>query len=197
MTQFQHTLKQLLTGEKTETSRIVKPNEYTWICGERPAPWNTRGAVKLYSQVIAERQTETSISHRIVWERDKEYAIQPARGVHSVGRYRVEAIWRQDVRTLTLGQVEDEGFKKALWGDFWLIWCKMHDKPAYDEICERWDERYHGIKDVTLTGVKNYLLERPAERYQAWRMTIRVLWETVDWDAPAVRALQIEPKTIY
>ena len=176
MTQFQHTLRQLLTGEKTETSRIVKPEQdYT-------------GALPHFIPSVYVRDEWGN--YRTIWKTGNDYAIQPARGVHSVGRYRVEAIWRQDVRTLTLGQVEDEGFKKALWGDFWLVWCKMHDPAAFKEICERWDEHYHDFKDITLTGVKNYLLERPAERYQAWRMTIHVLWETVDYEA--VRKLGID-----
>src|SRR5258705_10343274 len=165
MTQFQHTLKALLEGRKMETSRIVKPNEYTWICGERSAPWNEHGVTKLYSQVIAETQTSTSMRQRTAWEVGKDYAIEPHRGVRSVGRYRVEAIWKQDVRTLTPEQVKAEGFIERY--DFWLTWCEMHDKQAFDITAER------GL---------THLSYRPAERYQACRMTIQVLWPTVRWD---------------
>lgn len=166
MTQFQHTLKALLEGRKTETSRIVKPNEYTWICGERTASWHERGAVPLYSQVIAERKTETFMHHRIVWEVGKDYAIEPHRGVRSVGRYRVEAIWRQDVRTLAVEQIKAEGFDSEL--EFISLWLKMHNP-----LCHT-DDKY----------------------FQAWRMTVQVLWETVNWNAPAVRALQIEENAL-
>jgi len=178
MTQFQHTLKALLEGRKTETSRIVKPGDYTFMCGERPAPWPARGIVPLYSDVWGERQTpddpQRRLIHWIKWQQDKDYAIQPARGVHSVGRYRVEAIWRQDVRDLTEAQRKAEGFKSMT--EFWTIWCQMHDAR------------------FQLTGGKWWtdLIHRPAERYQAWRMTIKVLWDTVDFDAPAVRTLQID-----
>jgi len=160
MTQFQRTLKALLEGRKTETSRIVKPNEYTWICGERSAPWISGGTyVSLYSQVIAETPTDTSMRHRIVWEQDKDYAIVPRRGVHSVGRYRVEAIWRQDVRTLTLGQVDAEGFSDELWVGFWWTWCSMHDRVKWDEFVTPDGFPRSG------TEVKQMLMKRPAERY--------------------------------
>jgi hypothetical protein len=166
MTQFQHTLKALLEGRKTETSRIIKPDQY--LVGEN------------FVQYVR----SSSGLHRVYFEKGKDYAIQPARGVRSVGRCRVEAIWRQDVRTLTLGQVDDEGFTS--WQEFWTVWCKMHDPSPLP--FQKIDGYFPSILDC-----KNALMERPAERYQAWRMTIKVLWDTVDWNAPAVKALHIEP----
>lgn len=169
MTQFQHTLKALLEGRKTETSRIVKVNQLWYpnlgvIADSDDHGWN----------------------NRTVWAIGKDYAIEPHRGVRSVGRYRVEAIWRQDVRTLTLGQVDAEGFGAPLWIGFWEVWCKMHDPQAVADM-----QHIRALTGSQLDA-KKILAERPAERYQAWRMTIRVLWEAVDWDAPAVRALHID-----
>jgi hypothetical protein len=182
MTQFQHTLKALLEGRKTETSRIALPEPDgtgTFDCEAIRYPLGV-SAVQRYLPGWGKWRT--------VWETGKDYAIVPRRGVHSVGRYRVEAIWRQDVRTLTLGQVEAEGFSDELWVGFWWTWCSMHDRVKWDEFVTPDGFPRSG------TEVKQMLMERPSERYQAWRMTIRVLWETVDWDAPAVCALQIEPK---
>jgi hypothetical protein len=181
MTQFQHTLKALLEGRKTETSRIVKANQLWYpnlgvIADSEDHGWN----------------------NRTVWAIGKDYAIQPGRTIKSIGRYRVEAIWRQDVRTLTAEQISAEGFYAA-WGsrwDFMQVWIQMHDTGYYNLL------RKHAM----LPGEANHpsseaywgtrLNERLAERYQAWRMTIQVLWDTVDWDAPAVKALQIEPKVL-
>ena len=177
MTQFQHTLRQLLTGQKTETSRIVKEGQE--YAGALPH------AIPLVYQ------WDKNINYtRTVWQVGKDYAIQPGRGVKSVGRYRVETIWRQDVRTLTLGQVEAEGFN-SLWIGFWEVWCKMHDAPAVADM-----QHIRALTGSHLDA-KKILMERPAERYQAWRMTISVLWETVDWSAPAVAALQIPERQLY
>lgn len=194
MTQFNHTLVALLSGKKTETSRIIRPGEYTWICGEMPAPWLDPVMVRevfIYSGISSTRQEGEKFTAYYVWQRGKDYAIQPGRGVKSVGRFVVEQIWRQDVRTLTLGQVEAEGFGAALWVGFWETWCKMHDKPAVADI-----QHIRALTGSQLDA-KSYLMKRPAERYQAWRMTIRVLWPTVDWDAPVVRALQIDKSSLY
>lgn len=173
MTQFQHTLKALLEGRKTETSRIALPHSDgtgTFDCEDIRWPNGIESVQRLKVGVLG---------WRTVWQVGKDYAIEPHRGVRSVGRYRVEAIWRQDVRTLTLGQIEAEGFENRY--DFLSVWCAMHDKQFKPIAAHGWA----------------HLDYRPAERYQAWRMTIQVLWETVNWDARAVRALQIEKSKLY
>lgn len=172
MTQFQHTLRQLLTGEKTETSRICKLQDEAFsILGL----WEDEGG-----EILSVYNHD---QERKVWVTGKDYAIQPARGVHSVGRYRVEAIWRQDVRMLTYAQVQAEGFFSLV--AFLGVWSQMHDKPV-EEF-----RRQCGLKNFNYDAMDEYMKNRPAERYQAWRMTIKVLWETIDYEAPAVRALQI------
>jgi hypothetical protein len=151
MTQFQHTLKALLEGRKTETSRIALPQP--------------DGTGEFDCEMIGYPLGVPSVQRylvgwdkwRTVWQTGKDYAIVPARGKKSVGRFVVDAIWWQDVRSLTAKQIQAEGFNSAQAFD--ALWLKMH-----------------------------------GEHYEAWRMTIRVLWETVDWDAPAVVALQIKSK---
>lgn len=179
MTQFQHTLKALLEGRKTETSRIALPESDgtgTFDC-----------EMMRYPGTPTVQRFEVKKNYwRVIWAVGQTYAIQPARGVKSVGRYRVEAIWRQDVRTLTTGQVINEGFMDRV--TFYEVWCEMHDSsllplPAWGNAAP--------------PEIQRYLNKRPFERYQAWRMTIQVLWDTVDWDALAVKALHIEPKTVY
>lgn len=166
--QFQYTLGALLRGEKTETSRIVKPGDDPVWYGERPAPWLDRSETALYSMVWSAR-----LAQRFVV--DQTYAIQPGRAIKSVGRVKVLGIWQQDVRTLTPGQVQAEGFDSLHY--FLFIWTAMHDKKGKGNA-------YH-VRPVSGDSILNYLNTRPAERYMAWRMTVQVLWETVDWTAAA------------
>lgn len=173
MTQFQHTLKQLLMGQKTETSRLALPEpngtgEYD--CEMITFPMGTM-AVSLL------KKNARNWSHK--WVVGKDYAIQPSRTAKSIGRFRVLNIWRQDVRTLTAEQAEAEGFESRL--AFLSCWIKMHDPRIYNQ--------WQGV----LLRVDN----RPNEYYSAWRMSITVLWDTINWDAPAVAALQITPHRIH
>lgn len=176
MTQFQHTLRALLEGDKIETSRLVKPGDYTWICGEIDAPWHKRGTVSQYSAVH-------NVNHTARFVRGKTYAIQPGRGQKQVGKYVVEAIWRQDVRTLMPSQVRNEGFSSLR--AFMETWLKInHDRLLYP--------LYNSPESNAEHRLKLQLTTRPDDLYLAWRMRIRVLWDTVNWNAPAVTALQIE-----
>ena len=172
MTQFGYTLKPLLLGDKTETSRLVHEGDYTWVCGEMDAPWKPRGFTSLYSSVH-------HASDRPRFVAGKDYPIEPGRGKKSVGRYRILTIWRQDVRTMLLAQREAEGFHD-LYG-FWMVWGKMYDAGF-----------------LSKNGIYAYCAElknRPEDRYRAWRMEIEVLWDTIQWDAPAVQALAIPVRT--
>jgi hypothetical protein len=60
-------VQEIISGQKTQTRRLVKPGEYTWICGrfEDGSP--------AYSSVHHE-------SHRVRFERGKTYAVQQKRG---------------------------------------------------------------------------------------------------------------------
>lgn len=166
MTLFQHTLGQLLRGEKTETSRLALPHaDGEHIVGREMIQ---------YPMGIKSVMRGTVQGWRIKWQVGKDYAIQPARGVKSIGQYRIVDIWWQDVRMLTDKQVNAEGFKT--WQSFFETWCAMYDQKA--------------LPFPTDLTVWRHLEYRPSERYTAWRMSITVLWDTVDWDAPAVRALQ-------
>lgn len=185
MTQFQHTLRQLLLGEKTETSRRVlqAPDGATAIgCEMIQYPMGVKAVM---------RGSSDDARWIARWIVGRDYAIQPERTAKSIGRYRLNDVWLQDVRTLTLGQVDAEGFSSGIWIAFWEVWCKMHDKPVVSDI--------QHVRALTGSHVKAQalLMDRPAERYLAWRMSISVLWDTIDWDAPAIRALQIEPKSVY
>lgn len=178
MTLFQHTLGQLLRGEKTETSRLSLPHaDGEHIVNREMIQWPS--GVKSVMRGTAQ-------GWRIKWQVGQQYAIQPARGVKSIGKYKLLDVWQQDVRTLTPQQVTAEGFSNL--SGFLVVWCAMHDKTQNPVVL--------GTNDEPLDDLwhKAFMAQHPyPERYQAWRMKIEVQYETVDWDAPAVKWLQISP----
>lgn len=186
MTLFQHTLGQLLRGEKTETSRLALPlADGEHLVGREMIqyPMGNKAVMR-----------GTPHGWRLKWQVGRDYAIQPARGVKSVGSYRIDDIWWQDVRRTTLQQAIDEGFVYRI--DFLHLWGLMHD-PEF-----KWEFDSRILDYRVSVGHKKYILDsaqmlemidtRPAEHYQAWRMSITVQYETIDWDAPAVKALGID-----
>lgn len=193
MTLFQHTLGQLLRGEKTETSRIIKDGDYTFVCGHRPAMWHPRNDVSLYSSVHTKIGTTRFVEGR-------DYAISPGRGKFSIGRYKIEAIWRQDVRHLMHDQLKAEGFHDAHPGEaryrFLQIWTAMHDRKFkwwFDSQILDYRLKIGRTEDICdYKTMMQWIGNRPAEYYQAWRMKIEVLYETINWDAPTVLALRID-----
>jgi hypothetical protein len=168
MTIFQHTLKSLLTEMKTETSRLALPESDGEIMIGTEMLRYPNG-VKAVCQGRHMRWTPK-------WVVGQDYAIQPNRGVKAVGRYRIEDIWKQDVRTLSDAQIASEGFLSEV--GFLMVWCAMHDKSFSKE----YKRRPRALQ----------MDSRPSELYTAWRMSITVLWDTVDWDASAVKILHID-----
>ncbi len=165
MTLFQHTLGQLLRGEKFETSRLALPEaDGEHIIGREMIQ---------YPSGIKSVMRGTAKGWTIKWQVGKDYAIQPARGVKAIGKYRLVDIWLQDVRTLTAEQIAAEGFNDH-WNHtarvaFFRVWTAMHDKNFAGQYERRPNELY--------------LDNRPNEFYVAWRMEIKVLYETIDWNA--------------
>lgn len=169
MTLFQHTLKALLCGEKTETSRLALPDaDGEHIIGR-----------EMIQYPFGKLTVMQGRGMRWIpkWQVGKDYAIQPARGVKAIGRYRIENIWKQDVRTLTPGQLNREGFKNYL--SFMQLWTKMHDHEWF-------------LKSWRVTDLES----RPAELYTAWRMQITVLYDTIDWNAEAVQHIKFDVNNI-
>lgn len=101
---FQHTIDLVLSGQKTQTRRIVKN-------GERP---------------IYDRWQIKSIraGRRLKWKVGKTYAVQPQRGAKGVARIELLEIRRQDVRDISDEDVLAEGFAGR--DQFLNVWRQMH-----------------------------------------------------------------------
>lgn len=152
---FQHTIDKVLSGEKTQTRRIVKPGDVR-VCVESPfggwQPVKITGIGK-YNQSI------------IRWEIGNTYALQRGRGVKAEGRIRITGIRREDVRDISEADVKAEGF--ASYEHFVQTWSYMHDAAA----CREADK----LKGIHICGAAR---TRPAERYQAWAITFELVKES-------------------
>jgi hypothetical protein len=156
---FQHTWKKVLSGEKTQTRRIVKPGErleeFFYDCPHKHV-YNAKDRL-VY-------QTWPGVTYGD----NPTYAVQPGRGQKQVARIRIRDIRREDVREISDEDVKAEGFETA--SDFFITWCKIHDKGQMLPIIP---DYYTG--SIVWQGVRSDLQQRPAERYQAWALTIEVV----------------------
>lgn len=149
---FIHTLDKVLSGEKTQTRRIVKPGDELFIDYIDPTAVMRRG----------------QSAYRTIFEVGKDYAVQPGRGKKAVARIRLLSIRREDAREISDADVKAEGFKTA--SDFFITWVKMHDKSVITPIIPD----YH-TGEIIWQGVHDYLSTRPAERYDAWAIEFEVV----------------------
>lgn len=147
---FQFTIDKVLSGEKTQTRRLVKPGQEFF-----PADMGDDAAVmhKGFS------------AYRLVYEVGKTYAIQPGRGKAAVARLRITGIRRVDARDIDPRDAQAEGFVSAT--HFMLLWTKMHDPEHY--------KRYPTTGQQSLAWDNGVLWGRPAERYQAFAITFEVV----------------------
>ena len=90
MTIFKHTLPKVMSGRKTQTSRLFKEGERLFTVGDTITVYSDKGRPK--------------------WQTGKTYAIQPEYGTKQVGRYRCLHLAKRDVRDFTQEDAEREGF---------------------------------------------------------------------------------------
>lgn len=102
---FQHTWEKVLTGEKTQTRRLVKPNELLF---------------SEFSETTPQRESVGRVSIRMLaghplpefntkWEVGKTYAVQPARTLKAVTRIRITEIQREPLQVITPEDARREG----------------------------------------------------------------------------------------
>jgi hypothetical protein len=163
---FQHTIDKVLSGEKTATRRLIKPNEYS---------------IGLTLPMVC-YHAEGHGNDRVKWHVGQSIAVQPGRGKSAVARIRIESIERDDdVRDITAEEAKAEGFDGP--SRFLEAWTKMHDPSAafwfdYDIADYHW---YVNRKvKWTVGGIEQltaFLATRPAERYAAWAIKFALVDE--------------------
>lgn len=166
---FQHTIDKVLSGEKTQTRRIVKPGDVR-VCVESPfggwQPVKITGVGK-YNQPL------------IRWEVGKTYAVQGGRKHKASGRIRVTDLRLDDARKIVDADVLAEGFKTS--ADFLATWCKMHDPKFFFERDEFDPDMFVGVMPDgnpwlwTKDELMAHLWLRPASRYACWALTFELV----------------------
>lgn len=160
---FQHTWEKVLSGEKTQTRRIALPHADgtgTFDCEMIGYPMGIKSVQRL--KVGADRW-------KTVYQVGKDYAVCPGRGQYAfTQRIRITDVRYEDVRCISAEDVKAEGFETA--SDFFITWCKMHDKGQMLPIIP---DYFTGA--IVWQGVRSELQQRPAERYQAWVLTFELV----------------------
>lgn len=146
---FQHTWEKVLSGEKTQTRRLVRPNQ-----------------LFIHVPPSVGRLSQNG-KYKAIYETGKSYAVQPARGQKAVGRIQIAGIWREDVRDISHKDAKAEGFPTKY--AFLQVWTNMHDKSLGEwEMVTAYDSLIPNHCPIFLT-------DRPDERYQAWVIEFRLV----------------------
>jgi hypothetical protein len=145
--QFQHSWQKILSGEKTQTRRLVHPRQRLVDRSQLGMP----PAVVTFSGL-------DDPAPRVLYYVGQTLAVQPARTAKAIARIRILNIWHDaDIRRISDTDALAEGFEYL--PDFLFTWISMCDKS--------WLETYRYASDCgTLRDYGFY--ERPANRYNAW-----------------------------
>lgn len=185
--QFTHTWQKVLSGEKTATRRIVKPDEYL-------------ARQSMFGPILP----TVFIEGHPKWSVGKTYVVQPGRnhpaliynpdhpcyGIDIIppgdshyelaksgewnyagqgyiqARIRITGLRRCDVRNISAQDAQAEGFDSIK--AFMDTWLKMHDPAA----CKPFSTGIGTMGQPVL-----YLWTRPNERYQAWVIEFELVKE--------------------
>lgn len=163
---FIHTWEKVLSGEKTQTRRVVKPLHCAWANSydEHDDPIEITHVANVIDDPGSYKTVEL---YRI----GKTYAVCPGRGKTQVARIRITDIRREDVRNISDSDALAEGFKS--YREFLALWVRMHDKNW-------WMPKMNNDANLAYSYHKHmmgflYLTERPAEHYQAWALTFELV----------------------
>lgn len=123
---FQHTVDKVLSGEKTQTSRIWKPS---YLIGDRLHPYNQMKQLtkELTNQHIKAIWKISPAVTRKVWCIGKDYAVQPARGARGIARIKFTQMEKRSILDFSNEDIAREGFDSHY--QFFQLWKTMH--PHY------------------------------------------------------------------
>jgi hypothetical protein len=105
---FAYTLDLVLSGKKTQTRRVIKPDEQL--------------------QVTPDGHRVIVPGKRTVYQVGKTYAVQPGRTAASVARIRLTGLRREPVEAISEGDAQAEGYGSR--EEFFAVWRRIHGAQA-------------------------------------------------------------------
>ena len=108
---FQHTLEQVLSGQKTQTRRIIKPGDVAVRSGQ-------------------DEITAVKTNGRTKWAVGKTYSVQPGRGKPAVARIQITRIRRETVSQISEADAIADGFTSRQ--AFLNTWRHIHGDDSLD-----------------------------------------------------------------
>jgi hypothetical protein len=108
---FQYTVKQVLSGDKTKTSRLINPHD--------AAVMGRDGKIEVVLN-----------NGRDKYRVGKTYAVQPGRGKPAVGRIRLLGIERRVISDTNKSEAKQEGFASRQ--EFFAQWDEIHGEGKRD-----------------------------------------------------------------
>lgn len=130
---FSFTLEQVLSGQKTQTRRLMQPDDMIQDFNTPYFVSNPRG---LHGDIFTVRRGK----NRLLWVVGRTYAVQPARGAKSVARIEILSIRRSCAAAIEEQDARAEGFsgrdeflatwqtiskKHTLYADVWVLTFKV------------------------------------------------------------------------
>ncbi len=105
---FRHTWIKILSGQKTQTRRLVRDSDRLWSVEHEG------------------RELEKVLwrGERVKWRTGRSYAVQPDRGKKAVARIRLLDIRYQFLAHVSEEEAQAEGFSSL--AEFIEIWVKIH-----------------------------------------------------------------------
>lgn len=159
---FIHTWEKVLSGEKAQTRRIVKPTEHMFA-GHEGTVWSV-----LNPKTLGDPQL------RAVYETNKKYAVQPGRGKAAVGSILITNIRHQeDVRYISEEDVKAEGLADKK--EFLLIWASMHDKAFFKNYSSFYIGTAGLAEECVVERRYQGIFQRPSEFYRAWVLEFKLV----------------------
>lgn len=108
---FAYTLEQVISGQKSQTRRLAKPDE------------------------VLHDQSRVMKGKRVLYEVGRSYAVQPNRGKKSVARIVLTGLKKEPVSKISDADAQAEGYKTR--AEFLTAWRTIHGKNA-DLNAEVW-----------------------------------------------------------
>lgn len=133
---FSKTWQQVLDGTKTQTRRVINPNELA-SCGSVAdifAVWRTKDGRPAKRQsvraplIILEQLYNVKWTVAMGYWRDKTYAVQPGCGKRAVGRIKLTGIRQERLQDITIEDITAEGLPTSL--------CTYWDQEGYKDFDE-------------------------------------------------------------